>query len=94
MIGIGIGFKFDYLYGRGYYQDNSASLFDYTLYGKIGYLLPQFNIQTLDTDFTDSVEMLLLIRADRTEAFTKELTEMSAGKVVPEFVEERFCEME
>lgn len=68
--------------------------FDYTLYGKIGYLLPQFNIETLDTDFTDSVEMLLLIRADRTEAFTKELTEMSAGKVVPEFVEERFCEME
>lgn len=67
---------------------------DYSLYGKIGYLLPQYNIQTLDTDFTDSVEMLLLIRADRTEAFTKELTELSAGKVVPELVEERFCDME
>ena len=30
---LGVGFKFDYLYGRGYYQENSASLFDYTLYG-------------------------------------------------------------
>ena len=30
---IGVGMKFDYLYGRGYYQDNSAALFNYTLYG-------------------------------------------------------------
>lgn len=67
---------------------------DYGLYGKISYLLPQYNIQTLDTSFTDSVEMLLLIRADRTEAFTKELTELSAGKVLPDLVEERFCDME
>ena len=30
---IGVGFKFDYLYGRGYYNSQSTSLFDYTLYG-------------------------------------------------------------
>ncbi len=30
---LGVGFKFDYLYGRGYYQENSASLFNATLYG-------------------------------------------------------------
>ena len=30
---IGFGFKFDYLYGRGYYQENSASLFNSTIYG-------------------------------------------------------------
>ena len=29
----GAGFKFDYLYGRGYYSENSASLFNYTMYG-------------------------------------------------------------
>lgn len=67
---------------------------DYGFYGKISYLLPQYKIQTLDTSFTDSVEMLLLIRADRTEAFTKELTELSAGKVLPDLVEERFHDME
>ena len=30
---IGAGFKFDYLYGRGYYSNQSTSHFDYTMYG-------------------------------------------------------------
>lgn len=29
----GIGFKFDYVYGRGYYQNQSTALFDYTMWG-------------------------------------------------------------
>ena len=28
-----VGFKFDYLYGRGYYDSQSTSHFDYTMYG-------------------------------------------------------------
>ena len=30
---LGAGFKVDYLYGRGYYQENSASLLNFTVYG-------------------------------------------------------------
>ena len=30
---LGLGFKFDYLYGRGYYDSQSTSHFDYTMYG-------------------------------------------------------------
>ena len=30
---LGVGFKFDYLYGRGYYSNNSSALFDYTMFG-------------------------------------------------------------
>ncbi len=30
---LGVGFKFDYLYGRGYYSDQSSSHFNYTMYG-------------------------------------------------------------
>ena len=30
---IGLGFKFDYLYGRGYYSNQASSHFNYTLYG-------------------------------------------------------------
>ncbi|MCR4773205.1 MAG: putative porin [Prevotella sp.] len=30
---IGLGFKFDYMYGRGYYSNQNTSLFDYTMYG-------------------------------------------------------------
>ena len=29
----GFGFKFDYIYGRGYYQNQSTALFDYTMWG-------------------------------------------------------------
>lgn len=65
----------------------------YTLYGKIGYILPQYNIQTLDTTFNEEVELSLLIRADRTAAFSDAVREMSAGSVAVEVVEERFCEM-
>ncbi len=30
---IGVGFNFDYIYGRGYYSDQSTSHFNYTMYG-------------------------------------------------------------
>ncbi len=30
---LGVGFKFDYLYGRGYYSSQSTSHFNYTMYG-------------------------------------------------------------
>lgn len=30
---LGLGFKFDYLYQRGYYSNQQASFFDYTMYG-------------------------------------------------------------
>ena len=30
---LGVGFKFDYLYGRGYFQNQSTSHFNYSMYG-------------------------------------------------------------
>ncbi len=30
---IGVGFKFDYIYGRGYYQNQSTAHFNYSMYG-------------------------------------------------------------
>lgn len=67
---------------------------DYGLYGKVSYILPQYNIRTLDESFTDAVTLQLLIRADRADRFAAEIREMSAGQVAPELIEERFCEME
>ena len=66
---------------------------DYGLYGKAAYILPQYNIKTLDEAFTDAVTLTLLIRADWWNG-SREIREMSAGKAEPEVVEERFCEME
>ena len=41
----GVGFKFDYLYGRGYFQNQSASHFNYTTYGS--YLGDQYQAHLL-----------------------------------------------
>ncbi|EHO73743.1 hypothetical protein HMPREF9944_00317 [Segatella maculosa OT 289] len=42
---LGVGFKFDYLYGRGYYQNQSASHFNYMTYGS--YLGDQYQAHLL-----------------------------------------------
>ncbi|MCD8296367.1 MAG: putative porin [Prevotella sp.] len=42
---IGVGFKFDYIYGRGYYDSQSTSHFNYTLYGS--YLGERYNAHLL-----------------------------------------------
>ena len=44
---LGLGMKFNYLYGRGYYQENSSALFDYTLYGS--YLGDRYNAHLMMT---------------------------------------------
>ncbi len=67
---------------------------DYALYGKLSYLLPQYNIQVLESDFGEKVRLVLLIRSDRLSAFEKELQELSAGQVSPFVLEERYADME
>lgn len=42
---IGVGFKFDYIYGRGYYQNQSTSHFNYTMYGS--YMGERYNAHLL-----------------------------------------------
>ncbi|MCI8601260.1 MAG: YigZ family protein [Oscillospiraceae bacterium] len=66
---------------------------DYSLYGKLTYMLPQYGVEVTGTDFTDLVTLRLKIRADRQAAFEKALTELTGGKVVAETVEEFFGDM-
>ena len=42
---IGLGFKFDYIYGRGYFQNQSTSHFNYSMYGS--YLGERYNAHLL-----------------------------------------------
>lgn len=44
---LGVGFKFDYIYGRGYYQNQSTSHFNYSMYGS--YLGDRYNAHILLT---------------------------------------------
>jgi len=42
---LGLGFKFDYIYGRGYYQEQSTSHFNYTMYAS--YMGDRYNAHLL-----------------------------------------------
>lgn len=42
---LGVGFNFDYIYGRGYYQNQSTSHFNYTMYGS--YLGDRYQVHLL-----------------------------------------------
>ena len=67
---------------------------DYSLYGKLSYILPKYNIQQQESDFGEKVRLVLLIRSGRMEAFCKELQELSAGQAAPFILEERYADME
>lgn len=68
--------------------------FDYSLYGKISYILPNYNIAVETSDFGENVRLDLLIRQDRTAAFLKELTELTNGQVVPQEISEKYADMQ
>lgn len=67
--------------------------FDYTLYGKISYILPDFKVRAERSDFGEFVTLELLIRSDRAEAFEKALTELTNGKVTPIEILEKYENM-
>lgn len=67
--------------------------FDYTLYGKISYIMPNYNIQTVWSDFSDKVTLEIVIRYDRLEKFQSQLTEITNGRVKIEKVLVKYMNM-
>ena len=52
---------------------------DYGMYGKISYLLPNFDTITVSSDFADDVTLEILVLSEKLDALTKELTEVTNG---------------
>ncbi len=52
---------------------------DYGLYGKISYILPNFDIITVNSDFADDVTLEILVLSEKLDALRKELTEITNG---------------
>lgn len=50
---------------------------DYNLYGKINYVLPNFNVIIVNSDFADIVTLEILVISDKLDALRKELTEIT-----------------
>lgn len=55
--------------------------FDYSLYGKISYIMPNYNVLTINSDFSDKVVLEIAIRYDRLEKFEKDLIDVTNGQV-------------
>ncbi|MEG1779424.1 MAG: YigZ family protein [Oscillospiraceae bacterium] len=67
--------------------------FDYSLYGKINYILPKYNAVTIDSEFGALVKMNLIIGNDAYMGFCKELRELTSDLTVPVYKKELFYNM-
>ncbi|MCR5111715.1 MAG: YigZ family protein [Ruminococcus sp.] len=52
---------------------------DYGMYGKISYLLPNFDTITVNSNFADEVTLEILVLTEKMDALVKELTEVTNG---------------
>ena len=68
--------------------------FGYDWYGKISYLLPRYNAQTIESDFGAQVRLRIMMTSDKVPAFQKEITELTAASVMPQLVEEVCADLE
>lgn len=63
---------------------------DYNLYGKINYVIPEFEVKLLDTDFAADVTLRMLVKKDFLEPFKDKLTDITNGSLLIEQFDERF----
>lgn len=52
---------------------------DYNMYGKIGYILPDFKVLTLAEDFGENVTIRLLVMSEMLDGLRKKLTDITNG---------------
>ena len=52
---------------------------DYGMYGKISYILPNFDVITVNSDFGSSVTLEILVQNELLPSLIKELTEITNG---------------
>lgn len=63
---------------------------DYSLYGKISYVIPEYKVITVSSDFGDKVNLELLVTDEYREALCKELRNISGGNISIRFGKELF----
>ena len=54
---------------------------DYTLYGRVSYLLPEFGVITEKEDFADMVNLSVLCKSELVEELKRKLTDVSNGQL-------------
>ncbi len=64
--------------------------FDYSLYGMVNHILPEFTHKLISSDFGEKVTLTAAVKSEQCDAFMNKLTELSAGKAQLECSEEKF----
>ena len=59
---------------------------DYGMYGKISYLLPNYETITVNSDFGSDVTLEILVLSEKLDALKKELIEVTNGSVAANFM--------
>jgi len=63
---------------------------DYSLYGKISYILPEYEVITVSSDFGNKVKLELLVTDEAREPLHKKLVNISSGNISIEYKEKLF----
>ncbi|MBQ7979995.1 MAG: YigZ family protein, partial [Oscillospiraceae bacterium] len=63
---------------------------DYNLYGKINYILPEFEVKILDTVFASDVTVKMLVKLDYIDKLKEKLTDITNGNILIEQFDECF----
>ncbi len=65
----------------------------YDFYEKLLQILPNFNINIINTEFLEDVTLTMYILKEKFEDFSKELTLVSNGKLIPKITNENFSDV-
>jgi len=54
---------------------------DYCLFGKINYIIPDFEVKIIDTDFSDEVKLTFLVKETLADKLFEKLIDVSNGQI-------------
>ena len=54
---------------------------DYSFYGKLTYVVPEFEVKIQNEDFSDEVKVTMLVKSDKVQALKDKLVDLSNGTV-------------
>ena len=54
---------------------------DYSFYGKLSYVVPEFEVKTKSEDFADDVKVTMLVKTEKVQLLKEKLIDLANGKI-------------
>lgn len=65
---------------------------DYSLYGKVNYILPEFTHKLIASEFNNGVKLTVAVKSEQADSFSAKITELSAGRAKIKTTEEKYVD--